>query len=101
MSTGYLYFRTIHYAVDSILYIPNFVITVCAFFFPTSQGFFRRSVQKSMEYVCHKEKQCIINKITRNRCQYCRLQKCYAKGMSREGKQGLKRIRRIGEGGWV
>ncbi|KAK3082684.1 hypothetical protein FSP39_002535, partial [Pinctada imbricata] len=48
------------------------------------KGFFRRSVQKNMQYTCHKDKNCPINKVTRNRCQYCRLQKCYASGMSKE-----------------
>ena len=51
------------------------------------QGFFRRSVQKNMQYTCHKDKNCTINKVTRNRCQYCRLQKCFATGMSKEGKK--------------
>ncbi|XP_051728825.1 retinoic acid receptor beta-like isoform X2 [Ctenopharyngodon idella] len=37
-----------------------------------------------MVYTCHREKNCIINKVTRNRCQYCRLQKCFAVGMSKE-----------------
>ncbi|CAL1534530.1 unnamed protein product [Lymnaea stagnalis] len=48
------------------------------------KGFFRRSVQKNMQYTCHKEKNCVINKVTRNRCQYCRLQKCVVMGMSKE-----------------
>nr|ALQ43970.1 retinoic acid receptor [Patella vulgata] len=48
------------------------------------KGFFRRSVQKNMQYTCHKDKNCPINKVTRNRCQYCRLQKCFSTGMSRE-----------------
>ncbi|XP_011484127.1 retinoic acid receptor beta isoform X2 [Oryzias latipes] len=48
------------------------------------QGFFRRSVQKNMVYTCHRDRNCIINKITRNRCQYCRLQRCFAVGMSKE-----------------
>lgn len=48
------------------------------------QGFFRRSIQKNMVYTCHRDKNCIINKVTRNRCQYCRLQKCFAVGMSKE-----------------
>ncbi|XP_033729024.1 retinoic acid receptor beta-like isoform X1 [Pecten maximus] len=48
------------------------------------KGFFRRSVQKNMQYTCHKDKNCPINKVTRNRCQYCRLQKCFASGMSKE-----------------
>lgn len=37
-----------------------------------------------MVYTCHREKNCIINKVTRNRCQYCRLQRCFAVGMSKE-----------------
>ncbi|KAG5280216.1 hypothetical protein AALO_G00086340 [Alosa alosa] len=48
------------------------------------KGFFRRSIQKNMVYTCHREKSCIINKVTRNRCQYCRLQKCFEVGMSKE-----------------
>uniref|UniRef100_A0A8C5UD73 Retinoic acid receptor alpha n=1 Tax=Malurus cyaneus samueli TaxID=2593467 RepID=A0A8C5UD73_9PASS len=48
------------------------------------QGFFRRSIQKNMVYTCHRDKNCIINKVTRNRCQYCRLQKCFEVGMSKE-----------------
>ena len=35
-------------------------------------------------YTCHRDKNCIINKVTRNRCQYCRLQKCFEVGMSKE-----------------
>ena len=50
------------------------------------QGFFRRSVQKNMQYTCHKDKNCVINKVTRNRCQFCRLAKCFVMGMSKEGK---------------
>ncbi|XP_033629028.1 retinoic acid receptor beta-like isoform X1 [Asterias rubens] len=48
------------------------------------KGFFRRSVQKSMQYTCHRDKKCVINKVTRNRCQYCRLQKCFEVGMSKD-----------------
>ncbi|XP_061771463.1 retinoic acid receptor beta-like isoform X2 [Nerophis ophidion] len=48
------------------------------------KGFFRRSVQKKMAYTCHRDEKCVINKVTRNRCQYCRLQRCFAVGMSKE-----------------
>ncbi|XP_076857162.1 retinoic acid receptor alpha-A isoform X1 [Brachyhypopomus gauderio] len=48
------------------------------------KGFFRRSIQKNMVYTCHREKSCVINKVTRNRCQYCRLHKCLEVGMSKE-----------------
>ncbi|XP_056375974.1 retinoic acid receptor beta isoform X2 [Hyla sarda] len=50
------------------------------------KGFFRRSIQKNMVYTCHREKNCVINKVTRNRCQYCRLQRCFEVGMSKEWK---------------
>lgn len=48
------------------------------------KGFFRRSIQKNMIYTCHRDKNCVINKVTRNRCQYCRLQRCFEAGMSKE-----------------
>ncbi|XP_033913114.1 retinoic acid receptor alpha-A isoform X2 [Acipenser ruthenus] len=54
------------------------------------KGFFRRSIQKNMVYTCHREKNCIINKVTRNRCQYCRLQKCLEVGMSKESRCSTK-----------
>lgn len=53
-----------------------------------SQGFFRRSIQQKIQYrPCTKNQQCSILRINRNRCQYCRLKKCIAVGMSRDGKQ--------------
>ncbi|KIH60026.1 zinc finger, C4 type [Ancylostoma duodenale] len=47
------------------------------------KGFFRRTVQKNMEYTCHKEKQCPVDRVSRNRCQACRFQKCLDKGMTK------------------
>ncbi|NXX40697.1 RARB protein, partial [Tricholaema leucomelas] len=47
------------------------------------KGFFRRSIQKNMSYSCHRDRNCHINKVTRNRCQFCRLQKCFEVGMSK------------------
>lgn len=53
----------------------------------SSQGFFRRSIQQKIQYrPCTKNQQCSILRINRNRCQYCRLKKCIAVGMSRDGK---------------
>ncbi|XP_050190512.1 retinoic acid receptor gamma isoform X1 [Myiozetetes cayanensis] len=48
------------------------------------KGFFRRSIQKNMVYTCPRERNCPIDKVTRNRCQFCRLQKCLRVGMSKE-----------------
>ena len=42
------------------------------------KGFFRRSVQKQLQYTCRKEGACVVNKLTRNRCQHCRLKKVRA-----------------------
>ena len=50
------------------------------------QGFFRRTVRQKVEYKpCENPKGCLIMRISRNRCQYCRLQKCLSVGMSHEG----------------
>uniref|UniRef100_A0A915L6L3 Uncharacterized protein n=1 Tax=Romanomermis culicivorax TaxID=13658 RepID=A0A915L6L3_ROMCU len=49
------------------------------------KGFFRRSIQQKLQYrPCSKNQQCSILRINRNRCQYCRLKKCIAVGMSRD-----------------
>lgn len=55
-----------------------------------SQGFFRRSIQQKIQYrPCTKNQQCSILRINRNRCQYCRLKKCIAVGMSRDGERDI------------
>ncbi|XP_058613248.1 retinoic acid receptor RXR-alpha-A isoform X2 [Onychostoma macrolepis] len=48
------------------------------------KGFFKRTVRKDLTYTCRDSKDCIIDKRQRNRCQYCRYQKCLAMGMKRE-----------------
>lgn len=50
------------------------------------QGFFRRSQQVNVTYSCTRQQNCPIDRTNRNRCQYCRLQKCLSLGMSRDGK---------------
>lgn len=58
----------------------NFVL-----FLPSSlQGFFRRTIRLKLEYdKC--ERRCKIQKKNRNKCQYCRFQKCLSVGMSHNG----------------
>ncbi|XP_049822641.1 retinoic acid receptor RXR isoform X7 [Aethina tumida] len=51
------------------------------------KGFFKRTVRKDLSYACREEKNCIIDKRQRNRCQYCRYQKCLTMGMKREAVQ--------------
>lgn len=46
----------------------------------------QRTVQKNARYVCLAAKSCPVDKRRRNRCQYCRFQKCLAVGMVKEGK---------------
>lgn len=50
------------------------------------KGFFKRTVRKDLTYTCRDNKDCMVDKRQRNRCQYCRYQKCLAMGMKREGK---------------
>lgn len=50
-----------------------------------NQGFFRRSQQNNASYSCPRQRNCLIDRTNRNRCQHCRLQKCLALGMSRDG----------------
>lgn len=48
----------------------------------------QRTVQKNAKYVCLANKNCPVDKRRRNRCQYCRFQKCLAVGMVKEGRLG-------------
>ncbi|KAM9384753.1 RAR-related orphan receptor C a [Pholidichthys leucotaenia] len=48
------------------------------------KGFFRRSQQNNAAYSCSRQRNCLIDRTNRNRCQHCRLQKCLALGMSRD-----------------
>ncbi|MGH0186251.1 UNVERIFIED_CONTAM: hypothetical protein FKN15_020665 [Acipenser sinensis] len=48
------------------------------------KGFFRRSQQNNALYSCSRQRNCLIDRTNRNRCQHCRLQKCLSLGMSRD-----------------
>uniref|UniRef100_A0A8C0ASN7 Nuclear receptor domain-containing protein n=1 Tax=Buteo japonicus TaxID=224669 RepID=A0A8C0ASN7_9AVES len=45
----------------------------------------QRTVQKNAKYICLANKDCPVDKRRRNRCQFCRFQKCLAVGMVKEG----------------
>lgn len=75
------------------------------------KGFFKRTVQKNLMYTCKDAGKgvCVVNKSTRNNCQYCRYHKCLQYGMRRDavredrspgGKHRVKRPR-AEEGGVV
>ena len=36
------------------------------------KGFFKRTVRKELTYACRENRDCVIDKRQRNRCQYCR-----------------------------
>ena len=40
-----------------------------------------------MKYTCRDDRKCTIDKRQRNRCQYCRYNKCLAAGMKKEAVQ--------------
>lgn len=48
------------------------------------KGFFKRTVQKGAKYVCLGDRNCPVDKRRRNRCQFCRFQKCLSVGMVKE-----------------
>lgn len=51
------------------------------------QGFFRRTLKKQLVYKpCQMGNQCKIDAGTRNKCQYCRYQRCLNAGMSQDGR---------------
>jgi len=51
------------------------------------KGFFKRTVRKELTYTCREDKQCLMDKRQRTRCQFCRYNKCMAMGMKREAVQ--------------
>lgn len=63
------------------------------------KGFFRRSQAGPVNYQCPRNKNCVIDRVNRNRCQFCRLQKCLALGMSRDavkfGRMSKKQRERV------
>lgn len=46
------------------------------------KGFFRRTIQKNLQYHCKWNKMCAIDKNSRNQCQECRFRKCLNVGMA-------------------
>ena len=59
------------------------------------KGFFKRTVQNKRVYTCVGSGNCEVTKAQRNRCQYCRFQKCLKMGMMLEGKLKIVQIKRL------
>lgn len=53
------------------------------------KGFFKRSIRKQLGYACRGDRNCEVTKHHRNRCQYCRLQKCLQMGMRADGENDI------------
>ncbi|XP_013418263.1 nuclear receptor subfamily 6 group A member 1-B [Lingula anatina] len=65
------------------------------------KGFFMRSVLNRSTYKCKNHGRCVMNKRSRNRCQYCRLSQCLKIGMNkgaiREDRMPGGRSRHVGQ----
>lgn len=63
------------------------------------KGFFRRSQNNTTNYQCARQRNCIVDRVNRNRCQYCRLKKCVELGMSKDavkfGRMSKKQRERV------
>ncbi|GMT28875.1 hypothetical protein PFISCL1PPCAC_20172, partial [Pristionchus fissidentatus] len=63
------------------------------------KGFFRRSQSTNVNYTCPRARNCTVDRINRNRCQYCRLNKCIEMGMSKDavkfGRMSKKQRERV------
>ncbi|XP_077995980.1 thyroid hormone receptor beta-A-like [Glandiceps talaboti] len=60
------------------------------------KSFFSRSQSLHTTYKCDAKK-CVVNKVTRNQCQYCRWIKCQEVGMSKEACKLGRRSRKLKE----
>lgn len=59
------------------------------------KGFFRRCITQGMNHQCTNNQQCEMTPFSRNSCQFCRLKKCFAVGMSREASRLGRRPKRV------
>ncbi|MBN3303392.1 PPARD protein, partial [Amia calva] len=76
--------RTGYKKIAKALNVPRDTIgSIVCKFKVKGTGFFRRTIRMKLEYErC--ERSCKIQKKSRNKCQYCRFQKCLALGMSHD-----------------
>nr|AAC80008.1 retinoic acid X receptor [Tripedalia cystophora] len=64
-------------------YVKHYGVFACE----GCKGFFKRSVRNNRKYSCLGKRHCDTDKKSRNRCQYCRFQKCVQVGMKPEAVQ--------------
>ncbi|GBO30504.1 Nuclear receptor subfamily 2 group C member 2 [Araneus ventricosus] len=53
------------------------------------RGFFKRSIRRNLEYACKEQGRCVVDVARRNQCQACRLKKCLAVCMRKEGEESM------------
>lgn len=53
------------------------------------KAFFRRTIIRSLIYTCPAQSTCVIDRLTRSRCQFCRFKKCLLQGMDQEGRTSM------------
>ena len=58
------------------------------------KGFFRRSISKGLKYECKFGGNCGVDKVSRKRCQACRLRKCHYKGMRPESVEDSSKVKK-------
>jgi len=82
IARGCYYCHTV-YAWHYIVAVCRLMLYVCL---ASVAGFFKRSVQNQKRYACVENQSCVIDKMQRKRCPYCRFQKCLSVGMKLEGR---------------
>ena len=75
----------LHYGIISCEGEKQLFGAFYSFSFLGCKGFFKRSICNRRVYRCTRDKQCMMSRKQRNRCQYCRLKRCLESGMNRKG----------------
>ena len=86
------------------LYSNSIIVIVVINLIPTTTIMMLIQVRHKLEetYSCKAGHECVITKELRNRCQFCRLQKCLQSGMNREAVQeGEEKHLLMGVGGRI
>jgi hypothetical protein len=77
----------VYLLVKAVKYIYNSSrFKIFKIYFNFIKGFYNRSLKKHTSYKCFNDKNCNINKETRNICKACRFLKCEQVGMSIDSK---------------
>ena len=80
--------------VSMCQWTKSLIYFVCIFSCDACMHFFKRTILKDLgrTYKCKYDKDCVLDKRQRNRCQFCRYQKCVAVGMKSKGTLVMRRM---------